>query len=413
MYRKWLVLLAVSFMFLFVTGATFTSLGVVLFTMMRDLHWSHAAGGICFSVLGLTCGLGSMLPTIIMDRLGTRLTMFLGAMVLAVSFALAAAADGLALFIVATGLMGIGFTLVGNIPGVHAVAAWFPVRRETAIGVYLLSGGMGGVVGPAVVTLIVGLSGSWRVHWLAMAITAVVGGLFCLAVVSDAAPELDRPASPTDAPRRSGVFRNVRDWSYREAIATPQFAIVAAAMVVTMMCMITVNSAAVAHLADRGLSPGFGASVLALQALAATLAKGASGPIGERCEPRLMLAFGLFCEAAGMLALSLATGEFSAYAFAAIFGLGWGSAYFAVNVLVINYFGRREASRILATVWLLTTPATGGPVLAGIVADRFGTYAPVFNVFAALLLIAAGLVAFSGPPVLAAAKIDAAADAAA
>jgi hypothetical protein len=84
-----------------------------------------------------------------------------------------------------------------------------------------------------------------------------------------------------------------------------------------------------------------------------------------------------------------------------------------VNVLVINYFGRREASRILATVWLLTTPATGGPVLAGIVADRFSTYAPVFNAFAALLLIAAGLVAFSAPPIRAAAEIDGAADAAA
>src|ERR1700756_71335 len=105
MYRKWLILLAVSFMFLFVTGATFTSLGVVLFTMMRDLHWSYAAGGICFSVLGLTCGLASPLPTMIMDRFGTRLTMLVGAVVLALSFLLAAAADGLALFVLAVGLM--------------------------------------------------------------------------------------------------------------------------------------------------------------------------------------------------------------------------------------------------------------------------------------------------------------------
>jgi MFS family permease len=334
-------------------------------------------------------------------------------MVLAVGFALASAANGLALFIVAAGLMGLGFTLVGNIPGVHAVAAWFPVRRDTAIGAYLLCGGLGGVVGPAIVTLIVGLSGSWRVHWLVMAITAVIGGLFCLAVVSDAAPEFERPVPPTDAPRKAGVFRNVQDWSYREAIATPQFAMIAAAMVVTMMCTITVNSAAVAHLADHGLSPGFGAWVLSLQALSATLAKGASGPIGERYEPRLLLALGLFCEAVGMLALSLATGESSAYAFAVIFGLGWGAAFFAANVLVINYFGRRHASKVLGAVWLLTTVATGGPVLAGIVADRFGTYSPVFNAFAALLLIASGLAAFSRPPLLAAAKNEPPTDAAA
>jgi MFS family permease len=407
MYRKWLILLAVSFMFLFVTGATFTSLGVVLFTMMSELHWSHAAGGICFSVLGLTCGLASPLPTIIMDRLGTRLTMFLGSLVLAVSFALAAVAHGLVPFVVATGLMGIGFTLVGTIPGVHIVAAWFPARRDTAIGMYLLSGGMGGVVGPAAVTLIVGLSGSWRLHWLVMAITALVGGLFSLAVVADAAPEPDRPAPATDARRKSGVFRNAQDWSCRQAVATPQFALIAATMILTLMCTITVNSATVAHLAARGMSPGFGASVLALQALAATLAKGASGPIGERYEPRLLLGGGLFCQAVGMIALSLATDQFAAYGFAVFFGLGWGAAYFAANVLVINYFGRREAPRILASVWLLSTVATGGPLVAGVIADRFGTYSPVFNVSAALLLIAAGAVAVIRPPALAVAPAGA------
>jgi MFS family permease len=338
--------------------------------------------------------------------------MFLGAMVLALSFALAAVVEGLALFIVATALMGIGCALVGNIPGVHAVAAWFPLRRDTAIGAYLLCGGLGGVVGPAIVTLIVGLSGSWRVHWLVMAITAVVAGLFCLAVVSDAAPKLERPAPPDDALRKAGVFRNVQDWSYRQAIATPQFAIVAVAIVVTMLCTITVNSAAVTHLADHGLSQDFGAGILALQALFATLATGASGPIGERFEPRLLLAVGLSCEAVGMLALSLAAGESVAYAFAVVFGLGWGAAYFAVNVLVINYFGRRHASKLLATLWLLTTVATGGPILAGIVADRFGSYSPIFNAFAAILLMAAGVVAFSGPPVLAAAKPETSADAA-
>jgi MFS family permease len=408
MYRKWLILLAVSFMFLFVTGATFTSLGVVLFTMMRDLHWSYAAGGICFSVLGLTCGLASPLPTMIMDRLGTRLTMLIGALVLAVSFLLAAAADGLVLFVVAVGLMGIGFTLVGTIPGVHVVVAWFPERRDTAIGMYLLSGGMGGVVGPAAVTLIVGLSGSWRVHWLVMAITALVGGLFCLAFVVDAAPEADWLPSPLKAQPRPGVFRNGQEWSYRQAVVTPQFVIIAVTMVLTMMCMITVNSATVVHLAAHGMSPAFGATILSLQALAATLAKGASGPITERYEPRLLLGFGLFCEAVGMIALSLATGELSAYGFAVIFGVGWGAAYFAVNVLIINYYGRREAPRILATVWLLSTVATGGPLLAGVVADWYGTYSPIFNISAALLLIAAGAVALSRPPVLAAAPAGAA-----
>jgi MFS family permease len=284
---------------------------------------------------------------------------------------------------------------------VNVLAAWFPARRERAIGLYLLSGGLGGVVGPAAVTLIVDVSHSWRIHWLAMAITAVVGGLFALAVVSDAAPA-STPAPEPVADRKSAVFRNKIDWSYREAIATPQFIIIAATMVITMACMITVNSAAVTHLADHGLSPGFGASMLALQALAATLAKGVSGPIGERIEPRLMLAFGLVAEAIGILALSWADGPAAAYLFAILFGLGWGSAYFAANMLAINYFGVRDSSAILSAVWLLTTVATGGPMLAGFISDRFGTYSPIFDGISALLIIVSGFVAFSRPPIKAA-----------
>ena len=406
MYRRWLILLSVSFMFLFATGATFTSLGVVLYTMMGDLHWSRAAGGTCFSVLGLTCGLSSPLPAMMIARYGTRLTVVAGSLVLCAAFLLAATAHDLLPFVLATGLMGIGFTMVGNIPGVNVLAAWFPARRERAIGAYLLCGGLGGVVGPAAVTLIVDLSGSWRVHWTVMAITAIVGGLFALAVLSDAAPAYTPEASDGVIEKKPAVFRNAVDWSYREAIATPQFMIIAATMVVTMMCMITVNSAAVTHLADHGLSPGFGASMLALQALAATLAKGASGPIGERFEPRLMLAFGLVAEAAGILALGWVHGEATAYLFAILFGLGWGSAYFAANMLAINYFGVRNSSAILSMVWLLTTVATGGPLLAGIVSDQFGTYAPVFEGMGVLLLVVAGFVAFSRPPVRATAPAD-------
>lgn len=402
MYRRWLILLSVSFMFLFVTGATFTSLGVVLYTMMGDLHWSRAAGGICFSVLGLTCGLSSPLPAMMMARYGTRLTIAAGSLVLCAAFLLAATAHDLVPFVLSTGLMGIGFTMVGNIPGVKVLAAWFPARRERAIGLYLLSGGLGGVVGPAAVTLIVELSGSWRIHWAVMAITAIVGGLFALAVVSDAAPAYAPETEPV-AEKKPVVFRNKLDWSYRDAIATPQFMIIAATMVITMACMITVNSAAVTQLADHGLSPGFGASMLALQALAATLAKGASGPIGERLEPRLMLAFGLVAEAVGILALSWVDGPATAYLFAILFGLGWGSAYFAANMLAINYFGVRESSAILSAVWLLTTVATGGPMLAGFISDQFGTYSPVFDGMGVLLVLVAGFVAFSRPPIKAAA----------
>ena len=73
MQQKWLVLVAVSLIFFFLNGATFASLGVVLFSMIKDLHWSQTAAGVSFSLLGIACGVASPLPALLLKRIGLRL----------------------------------------------------------------------------------------------------------------------------------------------------------------------------------------------------------------------------------------------------------------------------------------------------------------------------------------------------
>jgi cyanate permease len=44
---------------------------------------------------------------------------------------------------------------------------------------------------------------------------------------------------------------------------------------------------------------------------------------------------------------------------------------------------------VLSVVWLVSTAAAAGPLLAGMIADRFGTFSPIFAAFAALLIVLA------------------------
>jgi MFS transporter, OFA family, oxalate/formate antiporter len=69
--------------------------------------------------------------------------------------------------------------------------------------------------------------------------------------------------------------------------------------------------------------------------------------------------------------------------------MGWGLSYVAANVLLLEYFGRDVGARILSVVWMISTLAAAGPVAAGIIADRYGTFGPIFSVYAVLLLVAA------------------------
>jgi MFS family permease len=401
MPRRWWVLAAVTLIFFFLNGATFTSLGVALYSMIAELHWSQTAAGFGFALLGIACGLSSPLPAVLMKRIGTRWTIVLGCVTLALGFLLASVTHSLLSFYIAMLLLGTGYSLAGNVPGIYVVASWFPQRAPRMIGFYLMGGALGSVVGPPVVQGIVAASGSWRVHWLVMALAGVVIGAICLFCVREVAPLTDTgPALTDDGSVPTAVAALGNNMSYREAIKTPQFRLVAASMTLSMATLTTIDSVAVTHLTHRaGSTPAFAALALSIAALATTVAKGIAGPLCEYLPPRILLAAGLGIQALGVALFAGADSSFTIYAFAVAFGCGLGLSYLAANVLLLEYFGCDLGSRILAFVWLVTTLAAAGPLIAGMIADQFGTFAPIFYVYTVLLLLVAIPVAVLGKPV--------------
>jgi len=369
--RRWWVLAAVSLMFFFVTGSTFTSLGIVLFTMAGELHWSMAEAGASFSVLGIACCLASPLPAPLLRRFGGRATLFAAALTLACGFALASTAHGLASFYVAMALLGTGFALGANIPGVFLLAGWFPRSAARMIGLYLMLGAFGGVLAPPLVQHVLATWG-WRAHWLAMLACAASLALFCLAAVAD--PPAAGSPDAGKAPAPAGPAR-----SYRQALASPQFAVLALAMVYTQATISLMSSAGVAHLTRLGATAEFAALMLSLQALVATLAQGLAGALAERVDPRIALCVGLVAHGVGLFVLGGASTHALGYLAASAFGLGWGCVYLAVTVLMLRYFGRERGTALMSTVWLLTGLAGAGPALAGLLADRIGSFAPIFE----------------------------------
>jgi MFS family permease len=390
--RNWLVLAAISLIFMLQNAATFGSLGVVLPAMMRSLHWSYAQAGLSFSLLGLACGLSSPLAAFLMRRFSCRVTIALGGIALAAAFIGTAAAPNLNGFYGLMVLAGIGITLVANIPGIQLIANWFSARRTFAIGAYLLIGAFGGVIGPEIASAVIGPNGDWQNYWVLMAAAILICAVLCLIVVRD------HPSERLHADAETATDRHEDDWTYRQAVRTPQYIILAAVMTGIILVTFTVNSAMVSHLVQRGFTAGEGADVLALQALLAMLAKGLGGVVGNRGAPKKLLIVGLLAAAAGFAFLAVVSRLWMIYAFAISFGLGWGIAYFAVTVLVVNYFGRRENGALFATIWLVTTLATFGPVAGGVIADYFGSFSPLFVGYIAMLIVAAIAVATMRPP---------------
>jgi len=384
----WSVFAAVTLIFFFLNGATFTSLGVVLYTMVGELHWSQAAAGFSFSLLGIACGLCSPLPALMMKRVGGRWTIVAGAAALTLGFFLAAASTSLWIFYAAMLLLGLGYALAGNVPAIYLLAAWFPTSSARIIGLYLMIGAFGASVGPPVVEAIVSGSGSWRIHWQVMGWVAIVIGLFCFAFVRDIDSRSAAAAAPADA-ASTPLQAEGEPWSNREAIFTSQFMLVAAAMAITMACVTTNSSVTISHLVKMGATPAFGAVILSALALTATFTKGIAGRLCEAMPLPHLLAGGLVAQALGNVILASADTTVLQYAAALVYGLGWGASFVAANVLPLRYFGRDTGSQVLATVWLLTTVAAVGPLAAGAIADARGSFSLIFYVYAGLLIVVA------------------------
>lgn len=396
----WLVFAAVSLAFFFLNMATFTSLGVVLFTMVDELHWSHTAAGWSFAFLGLACGLSSPLPAITMKRIGARITICIGAVLLLAGFAFSSVAHSILSFYFAMALLGLGYSFAGNVPGVYLIAGWFGRDSARVIGFYLMLGAFGAAVGPPIVVRTVEEIG-WRAHWGLMSASAAIIGVLCFVFIRDVefTPVRIFSRDSETAPTKLEAEAVQSEWKPRDAIFTSQFFLIAAAMSGTMAYVTTINSIVINHLVKLGATPTTAAFVLGTVGMTAMIVKAISGWLCERFPAPIITAFGLVLQGLGNLMLAFAHNAFLQFGSAIVFGAGWGFTYVAGTVVMIEYFGGRTGARILAVVWLLVSVAAAGPVVAGLVADAFGTFSPVFVAFAVISIAVAIPIFVMRPPV--------------
>ncbi len=395
--KRWWLFGIASLFFFFITAATFSSLGVALPYMIEEYAWTWSEAGLGFSLLALMVGLAGTLPAWTIRRFGIKATYMLGAAIMACGFILVAAGGGLYLYWAGASLLGVGFALCATVPGIHLINDWLPERRSFAIGLYMTLGGLGAVAGPPAVTFIVSHTESWRAHWWTM--TVAVLALMLLAGVFIRKRSRADNADPPQAEQSSEqVFKTSTDWRYRDALRTPQYYVIVAALTVTLLCTLTMNSWAFTHLGLLGISTALATLALSADGAVNALSRALGGMLATRIDPKWLLVAALTGEMIGMLALSVADNPAALAVFAIGEGFGFGMCFLATALLLLNYFGEKDNPELLGTMNFLTTSAMIGPVLAGYLAGKAGGFSIAFQLNAALLLILIIIVAMMKPP---------------
>ena len=161
---------------------------------------------------------------------------------------------------------------------------------------------------------------------------------------------------------------------------------------------VTAVSLGPTYLSEMGVVSAVAVSVISFESLMQVAARMGGGLLGDRIDPRWLLAGAQGMMAIGLLALTHATTWPVMMIFAIGVGVGFGLTVLAISILLLNYYGRKNNLEIFSLVCLVGAVSALGPVIGGVMRDRLGSFAPTFQVFAAVIGVIFVAALFMRPP---------------
>ena len=397
---RWFTFSAVSLIFFVIAAGAFSSLGVVLPSMVRELGWNWTQAGMGYTFLGLACGLASLLPAVLIRRIGVRGTMFAGTLCMVAGFAAMAMTHNVWLYLAATVLIGLAFALVSTVPGTHVLTDLFR-NRSTALGAYFTLGALGQVAGPLLYVGVHEATGGWRPYWWLFVGLALAAGLFAIATTPGKRDESAHRAAAPEIEGPGGVLEGLKDWTVRRALATPQFYVIVGGYTTFLLINTTAHGFAVQHLSERGVDPRAAATMLSLEALIGAGVTILGGVIGEKVSAKTLMIASLLAITIGMAGLAQASGWGLMMVYAVGVGLGLGLSLLASTVLLLDYFGKKPNLELFSIMCLISTSAAVGPAFGGWARDALGSFTGMFWLCVAITGAILAATLFMRPPALA------------
>lgn len=379
----------------------FHAYGSYVVLMREEFGWSRTLFAAAFAMARSESAILGPLQGWLTDRFGPRALMRVGMAIFGVGFILLSRVQSPVQFFLAFFVVAVGAGLGGYMPIAVAIVNWFQRRRALALGISSSGSAVGGLLTPVVVASLTTFG--WRGTALLSGVVILVAGL-PLAQVFRQRPALygeypdglrpgdgDAPvASDGPAPRspeRPAVAPV--DFTPREAMRTPAFWLVSLGHGSALLVVSAVVVHMVTHVTERlGYSLGQAATVVALLTVGQIAGHIGGGWAGDRASKRAIVVGCMVGHAAALLLLATASAYWMVVVFALLHGLSWGTRGPLMAAIRADYFGSAAFGTISGVSSMVTMLGmVGGPLIAGILADRTGSYRLGFTVLALLAFL--------------------------
>lgn len=202
-HDRWVIFSGMAAVY-YAFGMMIMSIPPMITTVRDDLGISRTAMGLALGAWAFMF-IGTAPPAgRIVDRIGLRWSILLGALVVAASGFARAAATGLGTLWLAVAIFGVGGPLV-SASAPKLIAVWFddPTERRVAVGVYTSAPALGGVTSLLLTnSVLLPATGSWRVVVVIYSAVGLVAAMYWLVVARVSPPVTVADGAPTP-PRAS------------------------------------------------------------------------------------------------------------------------------------------------------------------------------------------------------------------
>ena len=395
-FRGWWVVAGVFVMLLVTAGVGFYGLAVYLRALTVEQGFSVGAVSGATAVFFLVSGLTGLPVASFMARHDPRPMIAAGALASGVALALLGRVDEVWQVYLVYALFGAGFAASSLVPGTTLVTRWFSRRRSVALSVASTGLSAGGVVLTPLVADLIGRHGLATVTpYLGLGL--VLGVVPVTAVLLRPSPEamgLLPDGDPAPPPGSPAAFLGTLA---SEALRTRFFVAVTAAHLLAMLAQV----GGIAHLfnlvAERA-DPDLAKLALSLLAVSSLVGRLAGGWFVARTSMRGFALVLMVAQAASLIALAVTDSRAALLVLTVAFGLTVGNLLMLHPLLLAERFGVRDYGRIYSRSQLVATMGVAvGPAAIGGLHDLVDGYGLAFTLAGVASLVAAGVLAASGP----------------
>ncbi|MDE2687578.1 MAG: MFS transporter [Chloroflexota bacterium] len=428
LFYGWYLVGIASFMLMLMSATVFQGVGTFFVALERNFGWNRTTLSGAFSLSRAEGALLGPVEGFLVDRLGTRKMVVVGYLIMGLGFVFFSQIESVWQFYVAYLTISLGSGIGGWIAFVTLINNWFARRRALAMSVAVSGIQFGGFLVPMM---------AWGIENEGFRLTALVIGVILIVVALPASqfvrnrpedigtgPDGDRiprpratpPASAETEARQSTVSQDesaqaesadANEMTPRQALKTLAFWVIAVARLTSVVSIVSLSVHLVPKLTDSGISLITANFVVTLYTTVALFSGFVAGYLADRTSKVAVLFVCMLMQAFAMAILTFTDTLPMAWAFAVLWGAGFGGRVPLLTAIIGDFFGRKNFGSILGLNMVPSNIAMIiAPFMAGLIFDLRQSYFIPFLTFTVMAFIGAFVILLARMPGQASAASD-------